>query len=91
MGFVSSPLLQMKDYTNYQLIHISDWFPTLVHLAGGSTEGMNLDGIDQWESIRCRIWDVYFVFRFRQVRNPKATAQRRAQENNRHATTFSHF
>ena len=55
VGFVNSLLLQMKNYINYQFIHISDWFPTLVHLAGDSTEGMKLDGYDQWNTIRYHI------------------------------------
>ena len=61
VGFVNSPLLQRKNYINHQFIHISDWFPTLVHLAGGSTEGMQLDGFDQWNSIRSP--KIYFLIR----------------------------
>ena len=56
---MNSPLLQRKNYISHQFIHISDWFPTLVHLAGGSTEGMQLDGFDQWNSIRSP--KIYFL------------------------------
>ncbi len=52
VGFVNSPLLQKKQYSNKQFMHISDWFPTLLKLAGGSTEGLDLDGFDVWESIK---------------------------------------
>ncbi|KAK7474506.1 hypothetical protein BaRGS_00034260 [Batillaria attramentaria] len=36
VGFVTSPLLQKTGYVNTRLIHVSDWFPTLVGIAGFS-------------------------------------------------------
>ena len=52
VGFVNSPLIAKGGYINTGLIHVSDWFPTLVSLAGGNTTGLDLDGFDVWQSIR---------------------------------------
>lgn len=35
-----------------QLIHITDWMPTLISAAGGSLEGIPLDGVDQWQGLQ---------------------------------------
>ncbi|XP_038060733.1 arylsulfatase J-like [Patiria miniata] len=54
VGFVYSPLIPdaMRGTSNTQLIHVSDWFPTLVAgLAGGSLEGLQLDGFNVWNTI----------------------------------------
>ena len=34
-------------------MHVTDWFPTILNLAVGTAiKSENLDGIDQWESLK---------------------------------------
>ena len=52
VGFVHSPLINRPGRVSRRLMHISDWFPTLVRLSRGNLNGSKpLDGFDQWESI----------------------------------------
>ena len=53
VGFVSSPLIGQPGSVYRGLLHVTDWFPTLVNIAGGNVTGLSLDGHDVWESIRC--------------------------------------
>lgn len=53
VGFVNGYGVKQKQKVSKELIHVSDWFPTLVNLCGGTLDGTNaLDGQDQWKTIR---------------------------------------
>lgn len=51
-AFVHSPLLKSSGRVSLDLMHVSDWVPTLYGLAGGDTSKLsNLDGVDMWATI----------------------------------------
>ncbi|KAM8728427.1 arylsulfatase I-like isoform 2-T2 [Acanthopagrus schlegelii] len=52
VAFVHSPLLRRRRRVSTALLHITDWFPTLVGLAGGNiSRSHGLDGFDVWPAI----------------------------------------
>lgn len=51
VGFVHSPLLKRKASVSRALIHVSDWYPTLLGLAGYTQPLLGLDGHNQWATI----------------------------------------
>ncbi|TKS79389.1 Arylsulfatase I [Collichthys lucidus] len=52
VAFVHSPLLKRRKRVSKALLHITDWFPTLVGLAGGNiSKSRGLDGFDVWPTI----------------------------------------
>uniref|UniRef100_A0A8C6SJE2 Sulfatase N-terminal domain-containing protein n=1 Tax=Neogobius melanostomus TaxID=47308 RepID=A0A8C6SJE2_9GOBI len=52
VGFVHSPLIKRRRRVSTDLLHITDWFPTLVGLAGGDPhQSAGLDGFDVWPTI----------------------------------------
>ncbi|XP_041865442.1 arylsulfatase I isoform X2 [Melanotaenia boesemani] len=51
VGFVHSPLLKRKGVVSRALIHVSDWYPTLLGLAGALQSHHGLDGHDVWGTI----------------------------------------
>ena len=58
VGFIYSKLLAKRGYVNKELVDITDWYPTLLHLAGVNTSGEGLDGYNQWETLRWASWKV---------------------------------
>lgn len=50
VGFVHSPLLQETPRVHSGLLHITDWYNTLLALAGESFLPDN-DGFNQWDSL----------------------------------------
>lgn len=53
IGFIWSPLLKEQQRVSNQMIHITDWLPTLYSAAGGDLSNLpdNIDGIDLWETL----------------------------------------
>ena len=54
VGFVNSPLLPaVQNGRNVtDLIHVTDWLPTMLGIAGGSIGNLTLDGINQWNTFK---------------------------------------
>lgn len=51
-GFVWSPLLQKRRRVSRQLMHITDWLPTLYAAAGGNPSNLGyVDGYNMWETL----------------------------------------
>ncbi|XP_061821723.2 arylsulfatase I [Nerophis lumbriciformis] len=51
VGFVHSPILKRKGVISKALIHVSDWYPTLLALSGTGQSLHGLDGHDVWGTI----------------------------------------
>ncbi|XP_067129469.1 arylsulfatase I-like isoform X2 [Centruroides vittatus] len=52
VGVVWSELLKYQSRIENNLIHISDWLPTLYHAAGGNVTTLgSIYGIDQWDTL----------------------------------------
>ncbi|XP_022083579.1 arylsulfatase I-like [Acanthaster planci] len=53
VGFVNSPLLEKPKRISHDLIHVSDWFPTMYRVAGGNVSllGGNIYGKDVWDTV----------------------------------------
>ncbi|XP_077979357.1 arylsulfatase B-like [Glandiceps talaboti] len=50
VSFIHGNMLENTGYVNNELIHVTDFFPTLLSLAGG-TPDPNLDGINIWDTL----------------------------------------
>lgn len=53
VAFVHGKMLQRKGVKNRELLHSTDWYPTLVKLGGGKLDksSVPVDGFDVWDTI----------------------------------------
>ncbi|KAF8768315.1 Arylsulfatase B like protein [Argiope bruennichi] len=52
VSFIWSPLLKNPKRTSWDLMHITDWLPTLYRAAGGNVKSLGkLDGFDLWDTL----------------------------------------
>ena len=51
-GFIHSPLLENPGRVSKDLIHVTDWLPTMLSLAGVKIPENILDGYDQWKTLQ---------------------------------------
>ena len=50
-SFIHSPLLASKGRVSMDLMHLSDWLPTLYGRAGGDVSSLDIDGYDMWPTL----------------------------------------
>ncbi|XP_077995099.1 arylsulfatase J-like isoform X2 [Glandiceps talaboti] len=50
VAFAHGSMLERTGYINNEMMHVVDWYPTFVKLAGGDTDP-DMDGMDIWDTI----------------------------------------
>ncbi|XP_002733395.1 arylsulfatase I-like [Saccoglossus kowalevskii] len=50
VGFVHGKMLEKKGYVNNEMMHVTDWYPTLLHIAGGKADS-DMDGLNVWDTL----------------------------------------
>ncbi|XP_070541868.1 arylsulfatase B-like isoform X2 [Ptychodera flava] len=81
VSFVASPLIARPRRSSYDMIHMTDWLPTFVHLAGGTVAGLTLDGVNVWETIRVAEIMGYATRVPQPTRRYTATTERKERKN----------
>lgn len=66
VAFVWSPLIVQASRVSTDLMHVSDWLPTLFTAAGGDIGALDpeMDGIDLWSSFVSLKQKLYFRTKF---------------------------
>ncbi|XP_076441945.1 arylsulfatase B-like [Babylonia areolata] len=77
-SFVYGPaFLQQTNKSYEELVHIVDWYPTLVEAAGGGSSVPHIDGISQWKNLKTggRGPRTEFLYNMDDVKNRSALRQ----------------